>query len=120
VREATPSASGADAKPSIAPGAGCAATSLLSGTTFSDSEGDAAPAVALGPISIGGRAGPSSPGAGCKLGKVTEKKGITARPWWVLLSEPIISRAPRPGSGASQPNIFFLGASAGEVRSFFP
>jgi hypothetical protein len=35
--------------------------------------------VALGPISIGGRAGPSSLGAGCKLGKVIEKKGITVR-----------------------------------------
>ena len=94
---------------SHAPGAGCAATSLLSGTTFSDAEGDAAPAVALGPIGIGGCAGPpksrtckvpnlkgkrlggarkSSLGAGCKLGKVTKKKGITARSGKVAKQSP--------------------------------
>jgi hypothetical protein len=41
------------------PGAGCAATSLLGGTSLSDAEGDAPPAVALGPISIAGCAGPA-------------------------------------------------------------
>jgi len=40
------------------PAAGCAASALLSGTTFSDAEGDAAPAVALGPLSVGGCAQP--------------------------------------------------------------
>ena len=36
------------------PAAGCAATTLLSGTTFSDKEGDATPSVSLGPISLDG------------------------------------------------------------------
>jgi Mg-chelatase subunit ChlD len=115
------------------PGAGCAATSLLSGTTFSDAEGDAAPAVGLGPISIGGCAGPtggSNPPAtggspppavpiksatpkckvpnlkgkklvgarksslegGCKLGKVTKKKGATAR------SGKVVKQSPKAGT----------------------
>jgi Mg-chelatase subunit ChlD len=106
---------------SHAPAAGCAATSLLSGTTFSDAEGDAAPTVGLGPISIGGCAGPgggstpppvpprsitptckvpnlkgkklgaakkSSLGAGCKLGKVTKKKGATAKAGKVVKQSP--------------------------------
>jgi hypothetical protein len=33
---------------------GCAATALLSGTSFSDAQGDAAPAVPLGPLSLSG------------------------------------------------------------------
>ncbi len=33
---------------------GCAATAVLTGTSFSDAEGDAAPAVALGPLSLTG------------------------------------------------------------------
>jgi Mg-chelatase subunit ChlD len=115
------------------PGAGCAATSLLSGTTFSDAEGDAAPAVALGPVSIGGCAGPagatsapatgasppqavratptaptckvpnlkrkklivarkSSLEGGCKLGKVTKKKGVTAR------SGKVVKQSPKAGT----------------------
>lgn len=98
---------------SHAPGAGCAATSLLSGTTFSDAEGDAAPAVALGPIGIGGCAGPtksrtckvpnlkgkklggarkSSLNVDCKLGKVTKKKGVTAR------SGKVVKQSPKAGA----------------------
>jgi von Willebrand factor type A domain/PASTA domain len=115
------------------PGAGCAAISLLSGTTFSDTEGDAAPAVALGPVSIGGCAGPaggtttpaaggsppqpiratpatptckvpnlkgkklvvarkSSLEGGCRLGKVTKKKGVTAR------SGKVVKQSPKAGT----------------------
>ena len=36
------------------PAAGCAATALLSGTTFSDSDGDAGPAAGLGPLTVSG------------------------------------------------------------------
>jgi Mg-chelatase subunit ChlD len=79
------------------PGAGCAANSLLSGTTFSDAEGDAAPVVGLGPISIGGCPGPAAsstpPAAGgsppaavrtpitpaCKVPNLKGKKLIAAR-----------------------------------------
>jgi hypothetical protein len=43
------------------PAAGCAATSLLSGTSFSDAEGDAAPAVGLGPLTLTGCAPPPAP-----------------------------------------------------------
>jgi Mg-chelatase subunit ChlD len=106
-------------------GAGCAATALLSGTTFSDTEGDAAPAVALGPISLsgcaasaGGSTTPVEPitsitrtckvpnlkgkklagarrislAAGCKLGKVTKKKGATTR------SGKVVKQSPKAGT----------------------
>jgi hypothetical protein len=36
------------------PAAGCAATALLSGTTFSDAEGDSGPAAGLGPLTVTG------------------------------------------------------------------
>ncbi len=36
------------------PAAGCAATTLLSGTTFSDNEGDSAPAAGLGSLTVSG------------------------------------------------------------------
>ena len=69
------------------PAAGCSATSLLSGTAFSDAEGDAAPAAGLGALSLTGcdadgdgipdssdacpiasdRAAPRSPRDGCPL-----------------------------------------------------
>jgi hypothetical protein len=79
------------------PGAGCAATSLLMGTTFSDAEGDAAPAVASGPITIGGCAGsaggstPPAPGGSplpavrtptrptCKVPNLKGKRLVVAR-----------------------------------------
>lgn len=53
---------------------GCSASALLTGTTFSDAEGDAAPTVGLGPLSLSGcgSRGPVQAGIGPKInpGKV--------------------------------------------------
>jgi Ca2+-binding RTX toxin-like protein len=43
------------------PAAGCDATSLLTGTSFSDAEGDAAPAVGLAPVTLSGCSSPPPP-----------------------------------------------------------
>ena len=43
------------------PAAGCDATSLLTGTSFSDAEGDAAPAVGVAPVTLSGCASPPPP-----------------------------------------------------------
>jgi hypothetical protein len=76
-------------------GSGCSATSLLSGTTFSDTEGDAAPAVGLGPISISGCA--PSGGGGSLGGAPTSGPPSTTTP---STGTPVPS-APKPTPAAA-------------------
>jgi hypothetical protein len=66
------------------PAAGCAATSLLTGTTFADAEGDAAPAVGLGPLSLTGCAPPAGPAPGAGPGSTTKPAPAKLKPEAVI------------------------------------
>jgi hypothetical protein len=74
---------------------GCAASALLTGTTFSDAEGDAGPAVGLGPLSLSGCPAPAGQG-----GQTGTTPGPTAKPGATIDPSKVIP-LPKPSSGCT-------------------